>query len=368
MKIAILTFHNAHNYGAILQAYALRKYLRDLGHDVNILNYRNEAIESNYVGDLPYRYTLKDLKHIRRIPIMLLSNFYTMLSRKYWRRRCKNFNDFIDSIILENDLKVLTCEDVSDFECDAYIAGSDQIWNIWLTRGADPVYFLDFETDAKKIFYAGSNGSSEIPVQALEQFKKSMNDSTMISVREKSLGESIKTACCVNTESVIDPTLLLDEYQYKELIHPVECKEDYLMAYFITEDPKMHEIAGFIARALNLKLVEFHGRYNPNLKGCVQCTDKAPGEFLSYIKNAKFVVTNSFHGTVFSILFSKKFYSVYNEDSRKSDLLSDLGLSSRHIYDYKEIDLNEDIDYSEVYLKLDKLRTVSKKFLKDSVG
>lgn len=368
MKIVILTFHNAHNYGANLQAYALREYLKSIGHDVKILNYRNKAIEANYIGDIPYKYGLRDLRHVRRIPKLILSTIHTKQSRKYWYRRCKNFNQFIDSVILENDTKVYTKEEVFDYNCDVYIAGSDQIWNIWLTGGADPVYFLDFDTDAKKVYYAASNGCSEIPIQALEQFQRSMKSADSISVRESSLGKDIEKTCDVKTESVIDPTLLLDEQQYKDLMVPVNIKEDYLMAYFITEDAKVHEMAAFLARVLNLKLVEFHNYYDSNRKDCVQCTDKAPGEFLSYIKNAKFVVTNSFHGTVFSILFGKKFYSIYKEDSRKSDLLNSLGLSSRHIYEYNDIDLDAEIDYSNVYNKLSELRTVSKKFLEDSVG
>ena len=118
---------------------------------------------------------------------------------------------------------------------------------------------------------------------------------------------------------------------------------------------------------MGVELVEFHCFYRRDLEGHIQYTDKSPSEFLTYIKNAEFVVTNSFHGTAFSIIYKKMFYSVFDKDTRKGDLLSSLGLDDRHIYNASDVDLNKAIDYQDVYDRLDVIRKESACFLLEAL-
>ncbi len=368
MKIGILTFHYAHNYGAILQSYALREYLRSKGHSVRLLDYRNKAIASEYIGDLPYRYKAKDLLHFRLLPKWLSSRKDVNVAQPYWRRRCESFNSFIDRFILEGEMNRLDAKGVQESDCDAFVVGSDQVWNQYLERGIDPVYFLDFETKAKKIFYAASNGYDHIPKESMEYYKRVLDPSTYVGTREKSLAEQINLHCHTKACFVIDPSLLLDADSYDTLSSSTAIEKRYVMAYFIYEDKQTQIIAEFIARTLGLELIEFHNFYRRALKDHVQFTDKSPSEFLTYIKNAEFVVTNSFHGTAFSIIYQKKFYSVFDKDARKGDLLASLGLESRHIFNACDVDLNEEIDYQAVRSKLESLRQDSESFLLNALS
>ena len=367
MKIGILTFHYAHNYGAILQAYALRAFLRNNGHTVNILDYRNEAIESEYIGDLLYKYGMKDLLHIRRLPKWISSRKDTRAAQPYWHRRCESFNSFIKKYILEEDCVRLRKEDMPLLDYDAFVVGSDQVWNQYLERGIDSIYFLDFKTNARKIFYAASNGYDHIPNESMDYYKRVLTRSTFVGTREKSLAEQINIHCDTEAHFVIDPSLLLDAECYDELSSTKKHDKKYVMAYFIYEDKHTQDIAEFIARVLGVELVEFHCFYRRDLEGHIQYTDKSPSEFLTYIKNAEFVVTNSFHGTAFSIIYKKMFYSVFDKDTRKGDLLSSLGLDDRHIYNASDVDLNKAIDYQDVYDRLDVIRKESACFLLEAL-
>lgn len=368
MKIGILTFHYAHNYGAVMQTFALRTYLRRNGYDTRILNYQNKTIASRYVNKLPYEYQLKDFVHVRHIPQMLKSVLDTKNAQSDWTRQCGRFEKFIDEVILEGNTAILSREDIERQKLDALIAGSDQIWNSELTNGLDPVYFLDFETDGRKIFYGASNGQNKISEEQVSYYQRTLSSAYAISTREKALADSIKNVCENEVCHVLDPTLLLDKCDYEQLIDLSNDGEKFVFAYFIVEDNKMMEIAQYISRVLHLRLIELHYYKRRDLKGHEQGADLGPKEFLYYMNNAEFIVTNSFHGTVFSIIFQKRFYSVYGSDTRKDELLEHLGLSSRHISKPAEVDLNENINYSEVQMKLGVLRKDSEVYLKTALS
>lgn len=364
MKINILTFHNAHNYGAVLQSFALRTYLRKKGFEVHVLNYKNEMISSRYVAKLPYQYDLTDIVHVRHIPQMIKSVLDTHAAQIDWKRQWVKFEKFIEEIILEENVDILCRDDLMQQKTDVFVAGSDQIWNSWLTNGLDSVYFLDFKTDARKIFYGASNGQDKIPEEQVGYYQRVLSDTYAVSTREKALADNIKDVLGKEVYHVVDPTLLLDKYDYEELIDKDTIEEKFVFAYFIIEDDKMMEIAQYIARVLHLRLIELHYYKRRDLKKHEQRADLGPREFLYYMNHAEFIVTNSFHGTVFSIIFEKRFYSVYNSDTRKNELLAQLGLDSRHIVQPSEVNLNAEINYSEVQMKMKELRKKSEEYLK----
>lgn len=370
MKIGILTFHNAHNFGGCLQAYALKEFLKMNGADVEIINYRNSTVYNLYPKKLKAKIIPYDFKHPHELFKKIKLNKDYRYGRKEWKRQHQKFESFIDKYLLEGNLEVVNCEDMQNLPFDVFIGGSDQIWNKQLTGGLDRVYLLDFETKAKKVFYAASCGRDEFDQIDLNTFQKVfVSDNKYISVREPTLAEFIKKQYGREVLSVVDPCFLLISTEYAKLfqLSEVQNKKRYLFAYFISErNKRIREMVYVIANALNLEIVEFHYRKDRSMKKKYQTSDMGPDEFLKSIYNAEFVVTNSFHGTVFSILFKKQFYSVYDIDARKTNLLNKVGLSNRHIKDFQSIDLNKKIDYDNV--DLDKYIKKSRDFLSNMVA
>lgn len=363
MKCGILTYHNAHNYGAVLQAYALKKKIESLGIDkVKIINYRNSAIEERYNSRLKGNLSYKSLLHPKRMFNSL--KFYIKIPsmQPTWKKQCIAFEMFINKYLLDGDVTSYDLDKIKKSDFDILIVGSDQIWTEWITDGLDPVYLLDFKTSANKVSYGASINIGKIPEECKEIFQRCLGDFKYISVREESLKKSIEATLNMNAEKVLDPTLLLPSEFYEELIPEINKKNKFVLAYFLSDDEELLKNARFTAKYLGVELKEIHfykkNIYNPNY-----IADADPGEFLWYIKNAEFVLTNSFHGTVFSIIFHKKFYSIYRKDIRKDDLLKQLGISDRHKRCLMQKDIEKEIDYYEVEQKLSQYRKSSEQFI-----
>ena len=366
-KTGILTFHNAHNYGAALQAFALRNKLRNMGYEAEIINYCNKSISKNYRKVLRPYFWKRDIlpqnwgKVIREIKKCIYA-------QKGWQRQWKAFTDFKENVLLEGKTKEISVADLEKSDIDAFLLGSDQIWASELTRGLDPVYFGEFAKGKKKISYAASVPNGSIPEREMGLFQKKLRAIDCISVREEKLAEAVRKLVEKPVTTVVDPTLLLEAKDYEELIsRDINIKKKYVFAYFVVENENLLHCAKTAAKALGVELIELHYFEMPNQKGRNAIADIGPKEFLYYIKNAEMVLTNSFHGTVFSIIFGKKFYSVYKENNRISHLLDFLRMSERHITQAKKIDVNAEIDYSNVEELLAKYRSESVAFLEEAL-
>lgn len=368
MKIGILTFHYAHNYGAVLQAYALKKYISKFGHEVDIINYRNKTVAKRYSTHLKSGIPFKNFKH--KWAIKQEINF--LKNRKYakaeWIEQCRNFNSFI-SLYLSSEKEV---KNYSEFNCsyDIIVVGSDQIWTSQLTNGLDKYYLLDFPFNGKKVSYGASIACGYIPDRELEYFQKCLSDFDYISTREQSLSDSIIKNFSLSSETVLDPTLLLDKNDYITLAQKSKLHQDgeaYLFAYFVTEDSAMHEFANKIAKQLDIKLIELHYYMQKGFDSTYQHANYGPNEFLDAILNADLIITNSFHGTVFSIIFKKNFYAFYLQNARIQNLLNAFDLVDRNINsNYScNIDIYSKINYDCVTEKLIKYRSKSIGFLKN---
>lgn len=371
MKIGILTFHNAHNFGGCLQAFALKEFFKFKGADVTIINYRNPKVYNLYPKKLKVKINPYDYKHPRELIKKIKLKRDYRFGKKEWKRQHQKFTCFIDNYLLEGNQKVIEKSEIKDLNFDVFVAGSDQIWNKQLTGGLDHTYLLDFDTKAKKVFYAASAGSDEIDETDFESFKNVFsNENKYVSVREPTLAEYISKRYGRNVLSAVDPCFLLTSEQYINLFSLDKNKDEkrkrYLFAYFISERNKIiREMVYVIANALGLEIVEFHYRKGRDMNKKYQTSDMGPEEFLKCIYNADFVVTNSFHGTVFSILFKKQFYSVYDTDARKTNLLDKMGLSNRHIKNFSDINLNKVIDFKDI--SLEEYAKSSKDFLSQMV-
>lgn len=336
MKVGILTFHDAHNYGAVLQAYALKKYIQSLGHDARIINYHHETIPDGF-------------------------------PKEDNERRWEKFNKFIKKLIDYDTQTYITEEELEKLDIDVWICGSDQIWNTEITRGFNRGFFLDFGTKGKKISYAVSMGIPCLPTEHEENFKKSINKLHKISVREESLKQYTEQFTDKEVVRTLDPTLLLDEEDYEDLLLKNE-HGDYILIYALGPDERLTKIAQKIAKEKNAKIIEL----NDNRKEeyfCEQVSEASPEEFLTLIKNAKAVITNSFHGTIFSIIFRKEFYTItrLNRNSRMENILEIVDMKDRLIHDLKELENVKEQDFEKAYERLEVEKEKSKEFLKKAL-
>lgn len=363
MKTGILTFHHAHNYGAVLQAYALKKKLTRMGHEAHIVNYRNPSIEQKYQRQLNADIRAGDFLH----PGMLKYKFQFMRDRKAmqgaWNAQWDRFEAFI-SRYLEEGPPLHGAEEIAKEPYDALIAGSDQIWTSRITGGLDRAYLLDFEFSGRKISYAASIAKGEIPAREKKAFRNCLPKFDFLSVREQSLAESIRQNYGLPVTDVLDPTLLLEAEDYLPLLSEscAVCGDD-LFAYYVTEDIEMDRCVSLLSEKKKLRRTGLHYYMKKGLDTETEFADYGPNEFLSAIRNAGTVVTNSFHGTVFSILFQKDFYSICKDNARILNLLKALGLEDRAARDADGIDLSRTARYGDASQRLKAYRAKSEAFL-----
>lgn len=363
MKVGVITFHSANNYGAVLQTWALQKVLRNLNTTSGVINYHPDIIDGLY----------DPMKLKRGISRELLKLRLNIRNRKSIIRYNK-FQSFLKTKLnLIGDYRTYKELSAAKLNLDAYIVGSDQVWNPTHIGGYDPAYYLEFaKPDSKRISYAASVGTDYIASKYRDDMEKSLKSFTAISVRERSIQATISELAGMPVEHVLDPTLLLDREDYDEIKVDSKYKEPYILVYSIEKNPQLIEFANKISVSLGLPILQ-----RRPMGGLINQLEpfytSDAGEFLGYIESAKYVITNSFHGTVFSILYEKPFVSMLHSDtgSRTEDLLKELGLSSHILYDIKDF-INFDIfklqNIDEVKETVLELRKKSIGFLKNSLG
>ena len=358
MKIGILTFHCAHNYGAVLQCYATQEFLRSKGYEVEVINYRPQ-----YLLD-PYR-LFNRRRVISKNPIWLLKSLIVeilMFSNRY--KRFRGFEGFINKHLKIG--KVVTREDLPS-NCDVYIIGSDQVWNSKITKGFDPTYFADFafEKGQKKyISYAASMEASVLNQEQREFYSKKLGTFDEISVREHQLQKLLQPLTTKRITHVLDPTLMVPSHVWDNLSSNKPNVDKYVVVYQVACNENTLRIATHLAKQIGAKVKVLVAwlEFKP-MEGTNQIA--TPEDFVDTIRNAACVVTTSFHGTAFSIIFRRPFYTIkLNEgwDTRSSSLLDSLGLSDRLI-EVSESPIFTSIDYSIANNKLEKLQLESQNFL-----
>ena len=354
-NVGILTFHRALNYGAVFQAYALQKTLDSMGAEAEIIDYRAEFNEKRF-----QRKKLRDILHVRELYSVIFRNAYMTYSRK-------TFEGFCQKMQMS---EVCTTQDELREACSKYdriVSGSDQVWNIACTNGDDS-YFLPFLNDSqKKTSYAASIGYEKLPEQFIEQYKTWISGFSEISVREKSAVDIVGQLTGREAEYVVDPTLLLNKEEWMGLSDDTLVpKEPYVIMYLMSEDKELIRFAKKLAKEKQCKLLYIHDRLF-NLPGAVNLHDVTPGQWLGLFTNADYVVTNSFHGTVFSINFNKQFFvrfiprSIAN--TRIKCALEEYGLLNREI---DSLD-NTRCDYQTANTILAKNREHSLEFLRHRI-
>ena len=349
--IYTITCQRAKNYGAVLQTYALAKFIDSLGYPVQVIDYKPNYLNVSQTN----------------------SGFLFNLARTIiqFPDRCRGeyvFKKFLNDYVPLTKRTFSTCEDIKENlpYGSLYIAGSDQIWNMNCANGNDDSYFLSFAPEkAKKASYAASLAMEQLSNEQKKRLVDMTTDFNAVSIREKSGKELFENATNRFADLVLDPVFLLDKESWKSIINEHEEKDKYLLVYAFYRHKEVFEYARKLANKMKCRVYFVNTAY----LDCLMKYDKyfwcvSPNEFLTLFNNAESVVTNSFHGIAFSLIFHKDlhvFLPKRTGNSRINDFLQVLGLDSRIVksdelidskIDYKKIDslLNEKIDHSKSFL------------------
>lgn len=368
MKIATLTFHGSHNYGSVLQAYALSKQLELMGNEVEILNLRPQSQKNMY--------------SLNKKSSSIVYKIFDLLVKGKRTKRYNYYEKFINDVLPVTDAEYSTTEELSgaDLGFGAYVCGSDQIWNPVCPDFETAYYlqFLDKNSKAKRISYAASFGKSDFEVETENQIGDWVQDFDSVSVRELKGKQLIERVTDKDVSVVCDPVVLLDRKYWDELAVDPKINEPYMLVYFLENN---HGNKGFVdelSKILGLKVVVLTEYLRDIIKPYIKKYDASPEEFVGLFKNASFVYTNSFHGTAFATIYNKPFISVIdadqenavnNNDSRKIDYLNLIGLQDRLVKN--DLPSKEELlscDYTEANKKIKEFREKSYKYLCDALG
>lgn len=351
MKIGILTYHRTLNYGACLQAIATRIVLEKLGHEVYYVDYWPKYHSQGY--------KTFSLAKFMKLPSIGWKLRY-LLSTSNRKKRNDNFSSFHNKYILPY------CRPMSE-EYDVVVYGSDQIWRKQKNlKDYNPVYFGENVCRTQRhIAFSASMGVLPDNESDRNTLSKLLNNFEKIAVREDDLFELVKSLGYSNVVKTLDPTLLLDSKDWDAIIDtPKYSEEPYVLVYSIGK-----------VDAFNMDSIQKYASQR-NLTVKILCgtpsksdtnnliTTAGPYEFLRLIKNAECIFTSSFHGLVFSLLYSKEVYASFTHNSnRAKTLLKSVGLEERFICPNQKIPSLERIDFSEVKSKLEKLRESTMNYL-----
>ena len=363
-KINILTFYCALNYGAVLQSYALQNILLKYSDNVSILDYCPKFLLLPYMPwfkrySIIIEFNAKYIRHAFTSIIQYYCLGYKMKLDNY-QRFCKKYLRLTPLVYKDNDDSIVCL-------------GSDQIWNPRITNWDKTYFYSNYpKGNTKVISYAASIGNDSSTEEELDFLRENIKNVDCISVREETAQRVLSSICDKPITTVLDPTLLLKstDTAWRRLISDNKYGR-YILLYQMSDDPNTLKICRHIAKLLHLKIVEVlaypFGRNNLNLHKHI--TTAGPAEFVTLFAHAEYVVTSSFHGTAFSLIFNKQFVTVAHPTagSRQRDLLERIGLPDRVVSSIDNLPTS-DIDYAIINERLEIERRKSLDFLERALG
>lgn len=355
-------YNNTLNYGALLQAYALKKVIEKFGYEVSIVDYPFVQSKAKFQKR---NFSLTYLFNPRQLAGYIL--YLSLLKEKEDRiKKTEQFSkEYLNVTSLCN-----TSEDIDNLNLDVHICGSDQVWNAKITDGLK-VGFFGGEGQAHKVAYAASAGQLDVLKKYNEQFIKLLGKMNAISVREEELFNYIKNNTNYDVTQVLDPTLLLQKEDYEMIMKKPVVAKPYLLIYSLDRNTQMLKLAHSIAKEKGLQIIEIAITKTP-FCGHKQIFSADPAEFLGWIKQASFVITNSFHGAVFSIQFKKNFFAIIvkTQGARIESLLNKLNLQDRLVEEPKNFNYSNipDINYENMDARLSELRLDSLSFIRNALS
>jgi Polysaccharide pyruvyl transferase len=366
VKICTITCHDVYNHGASLQAYALMTYLKQCGHEVEIIDYKPIYLSNHYnllSIDNPKwnknavtKFIYLTLKMPVKIPSLKRKKAFDQFTSKYLKLTKSRYSSNEE---LRKDLP----------HADAYLCGSDQIWNSLHQNGKDPAFYLDFVPSEKiKASYAASFATDTIMDEMLPFVKKRVEQLDGIGVREKSGVEILKRLDIKKAVTVVDPALLLSKEDWN-ILGEEKFNEKYILIYDFDNSDLIRKLALEIAKEKGYKIYSI----NPGKINYAERYFKfvGPKTFISLIRDAAYVISNSFHAAVFSIIYQKNFAIVNRTESintRMRDLLEDLKLNQRLVNeDYNLDEILTMVNYSESVQLLNEKISFSMKYLDETL-
>lgn len=360
MKVDFITRHAIPNYGSILQTYATQKILEKLGCDSEVINYiqleetggktiaTNCNIQSNNLKS-----KLKRIAYliVQQPNVTHMHSKFAQFRKKYLKQTDKEYHTIYE---LKKDLP----------KADIYCTGSDQVWAKIGAKDYDEAYFLEFVPEGKRcISYAASFGKSKIDEKLEQNLPHLLKKYETILVRENTAEDIIKNKGFNNAKQVLDPTLLLDKDEWNVISekNKLENKE-YILVYQLHHNKQMENYLKELKKHTKLPIYRIHPSIYYGTKPGKFLYLPTPGQYISYIKNAKYIVTDSFHGTVFSLIFNKNFVDILpgETSTRIESILKLVNQENRIIRDFNKFNwLEENIDYTQINKILKEQREIS---------
>lgn len=372
-KIAIVNRTNFKNFGSVLQCLALCNTVEKLGYSSEII-WCKGGLSKNF--DIRPRKVLSSLLRAVFHPHFLMEiaeNIKFVSTKKYSVEEEKLFEEFIENNIRQQKYtwRELCRMSDKDSPYSAFICGSDQIW-CSTSLYVDPMLYLRFAPERKRIAYAPSIGRDYIPGYNRRIMKRYVSEIPYLSIREDCGCELVHELTGKEVVQVLDPTLLIDKDEWVSLSRNVALPESYCLCYFLdTASPEVQRNILAYSQERGLKIVALGCTLPEIPEDLITYPSCGPAEFLAVISRAAAVFTDSYHGMLFSIIFRKNFLAIprnyikYDQSSRQRSVLNMLGLSMRYGSDFSLVDGS--IDYNAVNKKIDMQRQVSLSFLKSAI-
>lgn len=368
-SLGILTYHKYYNYGTMLQAYALCKAIQ------NNFDCTAEIIDfmpkNDYVGK---KLVLTRFKRIFTY-IKDFDKYYNLYKFKDCElKKQAEFDKFYKNNLKVSNERFYNYESLKK-QCEKYQAvmiGSDQTWNPYVSRWRD--FLLEFlsEKETVKLSYAPSIGTGKIPEEYREIFKRALSEFSALSCREEGGAKILSELLGKTVSPVLDPTLLLKPEEWEKVSSDFTFEKPYLLTYFLGDNPEHRKTAENIAKQKGLEIRAIPMSYLEMKNRKIRKETVGPDGFISLIKNADFICTDSFHGTMFSVNFKKNFLSfqkrkstdINSDNNRLSDALKTFGLENRLCLSSPDL---SDIDYSNAEKILEEKRAKSYSYLKTAI-
>ncbi|MCD7913850.1 MAG: polysaccharide pyruvyl transferase family protein [Tannerellaceae bacterium] len=372
-RIGIISYHSRYNLGTMLQAYALQEAIKEL--ETCYVEY------INYVEGIPFKQAnlkirIKKIIHkLKALPKEYRSIFYNFLNKKKLVETKKKFDLFFSTYIHTSDTAYFSLAELEQLppQYDIYIVGSDQVWNPTFLKD-NGAYFLSFlKNDENKNSYAASIGVHELSEKIKNKYANYLSSFNLISCRESSGCECLSGILNRVVTHVVDPTLLLTPKHWKTIEFPVQIEGPYVLCYILGYKKCIRSFAKELGRKYNFPVYFIVSTYL-DMQEDHPLFGVGPKEFLGLIRHARYVCTDSFHGTIFSINYKRDFYSFYKreggepfgDNSRIPTLLREYSLINR-LKDEEFIE-EEDINYEEISRLLFQKRHDSLLYLKKIIS
>lgn len=359
-KIGLITLHRWYNYGSMLQSYAANKLLNDMGYDCELIDYTPPKIDNHRSYKLyndgkeweslrkQFEKQIEQRKH----------SFYNFMS--LYKTSINKYNS--DEELLDNPPKY-----------DAYVTGSDQIWNVNM-RIASKAYFLHFTDNDEK--YAFSTSIGRCKEDKLQPYQKYIEKYKKVYMREEE-GKQLIQQMCPNTfvGQMIDPTLILNSRDWNGIVEKQRLVQEEYVACYATLDDQLDDMMPILRKVYQVKKIPIvlFGMVLPREEdGIINIVDAGPYEFIRLIRDAALVITHSFHGTAFSLNFGTQFmtYNDNMENPRKEGVLRMAKLQNRIVHNVEEAEilLENDVDFTYANKVLEKARGQAKETIRECLG